>query len=275
MQVFSFRLSSMSVEQCRLHLVPPFAKKTNIHWDDQDMSGPLPCQQLVDHYQAFYPMMDDNERQPQPESHQVSRKRRCQPIMDPQQRKNLPLPPLPTVENFLTIMDEPNSPASSYFSARSHSSVSSNSTLNSLLLDDITDQLAKTHLIEPTFLFENNAILDKEQTADCLLSLPPPVPPKDAHLAKRKETKAIMQSISHYPHETSSHKKRRVTETTTNSGFFHKQSKQRPPIPPRRSSMPLPLPPKETEIPSMPLNAKKNAQYYRQKPSKPVFLDER
>ncbi|KAG1097199.1 hypothetical protein G6F42_018222 [Rhizopus arrhizus] len=146
------------------HLIPPFAKKINIHWsmEEEDVSKNWRSQRELYRVEQIHPQHEehgeeDEEADSEDSYNQAivvstlkrdkSRKRRSNgsllpaPVKSllsaPMTRENSPLPPLPTVENFLTIMNAPTSPDSSYFSARSVSSnSSSHSTLNSILLDD-------------------------------------------------------------------------------------------------------------------------------------------
>ena len=156
----------------RPHLIPPFAKKINIHWsrEEEDVSKNWRNQRKLYRVES----LDNHEQQQEEDSEdsynqalitstlkrEKSRKRRSNGslvplpvkalLSAPMTRENSPLPPLPTVENFLSIMNAPTSPDSSYFSARSGlSNSSSQSTLTSILLDDVTDSLACTHIMEP------------------------------------------------------------------------------------------------------------------------------
>ncbi|GAN06951.1 rap guanine nucleotide exchange factor 4 isoform X1 [Mucor ambiguus] len=329
------------------HLIPPFAKKTNIHWsmEEEDVSQNWRNQRALYRVESIHPQHEehgeDEEEADSEDSYnqalvattlkrEKSRKRRSNGslvpapvkalLSAPMTRENSPLPPLPTVENFLTIMNAPTSPDSSYFSARSVSSNSSSqSTLHSILLDDVTDGLASTHIMEPCLSSDSHSssgassmtvatkkadvtVTIKSPPSSTTSSDPPPVPPKDRDLKrmltmdpqdnattninnKQEKRNSITMDPETLKRVHSSKKKKTVPSTTemrittsdisNNHAFFAPKSADatstfRPPIPPRRSSMPLP-PPKfdsNAAVPPLPVDAKKKADAYSRRPSK-------
>ncbi|KAL7310719.1 hypothetical protein PS15m_010186 [Mucor circinelloides] len=330
------------------HLIPPFAKKINIHWsmEEEDVSKNWRNQRELYRVEQIHPQHEehgeeDEEADSEDSYNQAivvstlkrdkSRKRRSNGslvpapvkalLSAPMTRENSPLPPLPTVENFLTIMNAPTSPDSSYFSARSVSSnSSSHSTLNSILLDDVTDGLASTHIMEPCLSTDSQSssgassiesttkkadvqVTIKSPCSSSASSIPPPVPPKDHDLKrmltmdpqdnsttninnKQEKRSSITMSPETLKRVHSSKKKKtgpsatemRITTSDiseSHHAFFAPKSADatssfRPPIPPRRSSMPLP-PPKfdsNAAVPPLPADAKKKADAYSRRPSK-------
>ncbi|KAL9538129.1 hypothetical protein MBANPS3_011173 [Mucor bainieri] len=326
------------------HLIPPFAKKINIHWsvEEEDVSKNWRNQRALYRVESIHPQHEEHDEEEEEADsedsyHQAlvastlkrekSRKRRSNGLLvpapvkallsAPMTRENSPLPPLPTVENFLTIMNAPTSPDSSYFSARSVSSNSSSqSTLNSILLDDVTDGLASTHIMEPCLSSDSHSSSGASSVASTTKktettvpgqsspsSVPPPVPPKDLDLKrmltmdpqgnattninnKQEKRSSITMSQETLKRVHSSKKKKTAPSTTemrittsdisnNHHAFFAPKSADatssfRPPIPPRRSSMPLP-PPKfdsNAAVPPLPVDAKKKADAYSRRPSK-------
>ncbi|KAL0137658.1 hypothetical protein V8B55DRAFT_1578525 [Mucor lusitanicus] len=326
------------------HLIPPFAKKINIHWsmEEEDVSKNWRNQRALYRVESIHPQQheehgdEEDEADSEDSYHQAlvvstlkrekSRKRRSNGLLvpapvkallsAPMTRENSPLPPLPTVENFLTIMNAPTSPDSSYFSARSVSSNSSSqSTLNSILLDDVTDGLASTHIMEPCLSSDSHSSSGASSVASTTKkanvassppsasSVPPPVPPKDRDLKrmltmdpqdsattninnKQEKRSSITMSAETLKRVHSSKKKKTAPSTTemrittsdisnSHHAFFAPKSADatssfRPPIPPRRSSMPLP-PPKfdsNAAVPPLPVDAKKKADAYSRRPSR-------
>ncbi|KAK4508860.1 uncharacterized protein ATC70_013483 [Mucor velutinosus] len=330
------------------HLIPPFAKKINIHWsvEEEDVFKNWRNQRALYRVESIHPHHEEHgEEDEEADSEdsysqalvastlkrEKSRKRRSSGslvpapvkalLSAPMTRENSPLPPLPTVENFLTIMNAPTSPDSSYFSARSVSSNSSSqSTLNSILLDDVTDGLESTHIMESCLSSDSHSSSDassmasatkkadvpvtiKSSPSSTASSIPPPVPPKDHDLKrmltmdpqgnattninnKQEKRSSITMSPETLKRVYSSKKKKIAPSTaemriTTSdipnnhhASFAPKSadttSTFRPPIPPRRSSMPLP-PPKSNSnaaMPPLPVDAKKKADAYSRRPSK-------
>lgn len=324
-----------NVEINRPYLVSPSAKKTNILWSMEEHTNNSKQLSNSNHHMDQEECYDSNiissssfesytiiESKQQDNYHELnsmqkekSRKRRSNgslvaPSLSPPKilsstpmtRNNSPLPPLPTVENFLTIMNTPTSPDSSYFSARSTSSSSSSqSTLNSMILDDVTDNLAKTHIssAEDRFLQNSDNEMKKSEENEYMQvdSCPPIPPPKDPlstadridiqrklmdpqdHIISNMNNKQEKRSsaISLKRSSAVSTEMRISTSDISNHAKFSPPksadaniSKKRPPIPPRTSSMPLPpTPPKNaaTTIPPLPVDAKKKTSAYSRRSS--------
>lgn len=301
--------TSEKTEINRHYLISPSSKQTNILWSVEE------DQNLVDqdddeeeegyniHDSAISSMEEDTYH---PNSVTIrkknSRKRRSNGSLiapaslapptllssTPMTRNNSPLPPLPTVENFLTIMDAPASPDSSYFSARSTSSSSSSqSTLNSISLDDVTDNLAKVQVSSS----HGGSQSDEKSDAYAMqVDSPPTPPPKDRLSAvdrmdiERNWTDPHSISNNKQPKRTNSlvlkrnsATEMRITTTDVQKNAKHPPpksadanlSQMRPPIPPRTSSMPLPpTPPKSAgAVPPLPAGAKKKASAYSRRSS--------
>jgi hypothetical protein len=86
---------------------------------------------------------------------------------------------LPTVENFLAIMDDNDSSDSSYYSAKS--TASSSSTINTFLLDD-----------EPTINTSIAAKFISPKSADVTHTFePPPIPPRRSSMPFLKTSSAV------------------------------------------------------------------------------------
>ncbi|CEP16289.1 hypothetical protein [Parasitella parasitica] len=312
-------------QNTRPHLIPPFAKKINIHWsmEEEDVSKNWKSQRELYRVESIHPQdQEDDEAQDSEDLYALkqekSRKRRSNGslvplpvkalLSEPMTRENSPLPPLPTVENFLTIMNAPTSPDSSYFSARSISSNSSSqSTLNSILLDDVTEGLASTHIMEPCLSSDSQTSSGASSINKPSSLSPPPVPPKDRELQRiltmdpqdnsttninNKEEKKGGVSMNPEPLKRAHSTRRKKTKSTmemrvatsdisnNHHAIFAPKSADatssfRPPIPPRRSSMPLP-PPKTSSndaVPPLPTDAKKKADAHSRRPSMAILDD--
>jgi hypothetical protein len=290
-------------------LISPSAKKTNIQWEaEEDSDNKHIDEEEEDDYDNTTQLIFSSFESYTMTADDASSLEEDSPLSKPKlltstpmTRNNSPLPPLPpttaTVENFLliTTLNAPGSPdSSSYFSARSRSSStssttdssasSSQSTLNSILLDDVTDNLHKT-TIEPSFLHP------LQQQA----SKPPIPPPKDNYMQQqhRRSRKDPQQDHSIMSNMNNKQEKKRSsdsgTSSTTRASSFivassaemristsdvsshyysstavapksaitEQTKNKRPPIPPRTSSMPSPPPPppSSTTTPLPPLPA--------------------
>lgn len=280
-------LQPMTKAEERPHLISPSSKKTNVHWSSK-LTTKI-SSKWTDNDELFRveSIHKDEEEEDSEGSYnptatslkqEKSRKRRSNgSLISP--KKDSPLPPLPTVENFLAIMDASSSPPNSpYFSAQSLS-LSSQSTLNSVLLDDITEGLASAHIMEPCLSSESSSSSNSStdtvhQTSDHddeFLKSPPPVPPKDPVL--RPE---LLLSIDPIKKEPNKKKRASAVEIRVSTHDVHRffspksadvkssNTKQRSSmVPPRRSSMPLPPPKIEHEdMPPLPLNAKQITDEY-------------
>jgi hypothetical protein len=301
------------IDSKRPHLISPFAKKTNIHCslDDDNNSSNSNTRWGTQHkelYRVHHTDDEDSGTSTRSIVLEKSRKRRSDGSLIPPPplsisiaRHDSPLPPLPTVENFLTILNAPASPDSSYFSARSASSAfSSQSTLNSILLDDVANHLASTHIMEPCRSSESSSssssststIGEKKHDSDddtmtVIEQKPPPVPPKDhVQIQSNRLLKMDPQDNTIMNINNKQEKRRimakpaemRITTSDIPKSQYYASPKSadvasgRPPIPPRRSSMPIPLPPSKqplAAVPPLPVDAKKKA-----RPAK-TLLDER
>ncbi|KAI9274876.1 ras guanine nucleotide exchange factor domain-containing protein [Helicostylum pulchrum] len=300
--------TSEKVEINRHYLVSPTSKQTNILWsveEDQHLVGQEEEEEegYNIHDSAISSMEEDIYH---PGSVTVrkknSRKRRSNGSLiapsslapsallssTPMTRNNSPLPPLPTVENFLTIMDAPASPDSSYFSARSTSSSSSSqSTLNSISLDDVTDNLAKAQISSS----HAGSQSDEKPDAYAMQVDSPPTPPPKDRLSAAVDRMDIEKNLTD-THSIANKQQKRTnslvlkrnsaTEMRITTTGVQKHSKypppksadanlsqMRPPIPPRTSSMPLPpTPPKSAgAVPPLPAGAKKKASAYSRRSS--------
>lgn len=328
-----FMKANEKIEINKHYLVSPTTKQTNILWsveedsernpNDTDDDGEIEiyCSKLVSassmesynvHDSAISSMEEDSYKvAPVTVRKKNSRKRRSNgslilPTLVPillssteMNRNNSPLPPLPTVENFLTIMDTPASPDSSYFSARSvSSSSSSQSTLNSILLEDVTDNLAKTNINLDNACSQSEKI-KKTGEEDYNVEVdgcPPTPPPKDRLCTidridmQRKLMDPQDQIISNINNKqekrsSSTSLKRnsaiemRITTSDLKNKYPPKSAdvnliQMRPPIPPRTSSMPLPpTPPKKAIVPPLPANAKKKVSAYTRRSSTKTMDD--
>lgn len=188
--------TEMTMSQRPSFLISPFTKKTDIQWTtkeddlDKEEEGTTTEEEMI----SSSPSFDSYTMDSAPLTRKPSNKKRKIHEQTPMTRNNLPLPPLPpatTVENFWTILNgapgSPNSSTSSYFSARSFSSSvasSSSSTLDSILLDDVADNLTRTHIEDDEVEQE-----EKVETYHSLEPAPAPIttitapipPPKDNH----------------------------------------------------------------------------------------------
>jgi hypothetical protein len=309
-------------ESTRPHLVSPFAKKTNIHCSSPDSNIRWRTQHK-ELYRVHHTDDEDSENTTRRIGLEKSRKRRSNgalvsPLSVPMTRHDSPHPSMPTVDKFLTILNAPASPDSSYFSARSVSSSasSSQSTLNSILLDDVTEHLARTHIMEPCLssessisensassssstIDENSMTKKHDNENDDFITIieqkpsPPPVPPKDhVHIQSKRlltmdpqdntitnmNNKQEKRSIMSRPADM-----RITTSDLPKSQFYaspnsDETESERPPIPPRRSSMPTPLPSSKqplTTVPPMPVDAKQKANTYNSRRLARTLADER
>lgn len=301
----------------RSFLISPFSKKTDIEWsleeDNEDSSTEEDDDNnsLANNFKS-YSMTNDTEG----DSYSIlrregSRKRRSNsslvaPSLPPKilcsipmTRTNSPLPPLPTVENFLTIMNGPTSPDSSYFSARSTSS-SSSSTLSSMTLDDVTDSLAKTQI--------DSTIPPDHFTAAESCTTPPVPPPKDHISGSENTDKQQLKDLrDHSITNMNNKQEKRRSSTCSSSGSLKRNSsstemristsdisnhrrpssppksadvylpKSRPPIPPRTSSMPLQAPKLNsfsTDVPPLPADSLERTTNYKRRASEKTLTDE-
>lgn len=293
-------------------LISPFARKTDIQWTLEEDEEEFHLSTEEDNNEISnmiaisfqdYSITDSTEDEHySPELVQLkrdkSRKRRSNGLLVapalppkalssiPMTRNNSPLPPLPTVENFLTIMNAPTSPDSSYFSARSTSS-SSSSTLSSMILDDVTEGLSKTQITDSNST-TTSTLDDKDECK-------PPIPPPKDHTSNRMDERQLMDPQDH----SLTHMNNKQEKRSSSSGSIKRNSstemristsdisnhhplppksadvylpKKRPPIPPRTSSMPL-TPPK-TIAPPLPADAKKKAYDYGRRASSKTLVEE-
>lgn len=287
----------------RSFLISPFAKNTDIEWTveedtensstEEEDSNVHTVELPFESYSVTTSAESDTYSTLKRED---SRKRRSLAVPSlppkvlcsiPMTRTNSPLPPLPTVENFLTIMNGPTSPDSSYFSARSTSS-SSSSTLSSLTLDDVTDSLSKAQI---------------EATPEdaCTPPIPPPKDPISG--SKNTDKHQLMDLQDHSITNMNNKQEKRRSSTCSNSlkrnsstemristsdisNHHHPSSppksadvylpKKRPPIPPRTSSMPL-QPPKlnlSTDVPPLPTDSLQRTSNYKRRASAKTSTDE-
>lgn len=319
------------VEISTPYLTSPSGKKTNILWtldensqssirdhpSDQEESyhSKLISSSSFDSY-TITDQQDDYEKFNRVKK-EKTRKRRSNgspiaPLLSPppnilsstpMTRNNSPLPPLPTVENFLTIMNSPISPDSSYFSARSTSSSSSSqSTLNSMSLDDVTDSLAKTQISSTDTKFLQNANSnEKHQEYPMEIdTCPPTPPPKDplsaaaerldfqrklmdpqnhviSNMNNKQEKRSSTISLKRSSAISSTDMRISTSDISNHTKFTPSPpnsadaniNKKRPPIPPRTSSMPLPptLPKHAAPPPPLPADAKKKTNAYSRRSS--------
>lgn len=325
------------VDTKRPRLISPFTKKTNIHCslDDDSSSDSNNCWR-TQHKELYrvHPTDEDNDSENTKRGIVLkkNRKRRSNDSLIPPlsvsiARHHSPLPPLPTVENFMTILYAPASPDSSYFSARSTSSSasSSQSTLNSILLDDVVDHLANTRIMKPCLSSDSNSSnsssssssssnnggcissstsmdessitknpdCDDEEIMNTMEQKPPPVPPKDpVHIQSERMLMMDPQNSSTM-NINNKQKKRsimvrptqmRITTSDISNSQFYPSPKsadaasENPLIPPRRSSLPIPLPPSKQSFiaaPPMPADAKQKANTYNSRRPEKILLDER
>ncbi|KAI8374846.1 hypothetical protein BD560DRAFT_86565 [Blakeslea trispora] len=270
----------MTIHSRRSHLIPPFSKNTNIFWGDEGLDEILTCQEfLAFHDEVKKKRQNEFDCAPYPNTHYANRKRHSNgSIVYQKEQTHSTLPPLPTMESFMTMMNMPHAPESPCLTARSTSSSvsSSHSTINSLLLDDVSVRLAKVNLDDPSPLLKKNSkeyALSHKTSAPIFSSVatplpPPPVPPKDFCLLEvasynpKKSLKCIDTYVD-YRHEKPSpvssrtqSKKRRTAETpkTEKKASRAKSAQRRPPIPPRQSSIPSHEPPKQIGSSQLPLN---------------------
>ena len=273
-------------------LVSPFAKKTDIEWamEDEESSVTDNISLSFETY-SIADATKDYHGDPTVKR-EKSRKRRSNgslvaglnPLTAPatppkvlssipMTRNNSPLPPLPTVENFLTILNAPTSPDSSYFSARSTSS-SSSSTLSSMNLDDVTEGISKAHIGSPVVNYTPPHPPPKDHIRLTERHL---MDPQDHNLTNINNKQEKRGNMSNMRRNSSTSVRINTKDVANDQNAPPKsadgyQTRKRPPIPPRTSSMPL-TPPKSV-APPMPAEAKKIAADYSRRGSAKTLVDE-
>ncbi|OBZ86719.1 Rap guanine nucleotide exchange factor 5 [Choanephora cucurbitarum] len=273
----------MTINSRCSHLVPPFTKNTNIFWGDEGLDEILTCQEFLafnDEVKKKCSNTFDSSCKNENKLHTNynSRKRHSNgSIIHKKEQLYSTLPPLPTMESFLTMMNMPSPPELPDLTARSTSSSasSSHSTINSLLLDDVSVRLAKVNLDShsPLGKKEDHTPFNKPSKAISskapVLPAPPPVPPKDFCLLEMSSssTNKFMKYINthtDYRNEKSklvlneaTSKKRRTTDMPKAGKKLlrAKSAQKRPPIPPRRSSMPSDVTTEQTDLSKLPFDA--------------------